>query len=149
ARAVGARVGVSGLIDFMEKHQAPGAGATEPDAWGSVEAALALMERTDDREWRGAVTNGTGTVYPEFTYLFRPDAPPSETPEERAARGGQTLLARRLIEKYREAGVFARLDEMAARRRAMPVLMPIRADEPLFNAVFAGSPYGKMRGFAR
>lgn len=112
------------IVDLVLKHQPPGVREDDPNAWDAFYRALEIMSAVDDPMWRSAATGaGAEGVYPEFSALYDDTPPEHERQREQWEKGRE--LAARLIPAYREAGLYAKLDEMAACRLAVrPINMP-------------------------
>lgn len=139
------RPGPQAFVDLVLKRQEPGVREGDPNAWDAFYRALEIMGEVDDAVWRSAATGaGAEGVYPDFSALYDKTPPVHERQREQWENGRE--LAARLIPAYREGGLYAKLDEMAACRLAV---RPINAP-PGAPMVFVMIPeLGQARNLAR
>lgn len=118
-RALAASMREGGSVGGGEVVQA----AAGLSIWDHLARAKTLMEELDQTVWRDRVGgSGGANVYPEFAFIDRPELmeldPSSvyfsnQTAEQNRA---SEALARRMIEVYREGGVFDAIASAAASR---------------------------------
>jgi len=141
------RIGSKGLLQAVEAAQPKNAGPESPDAWESFTRALQIVDTVDASTWRAkAPTTSAGTeVYPDFSMImFEPGE--NRTSAEREYDLASANLAEELLVKYREAGAFSALDELASRRRAVRPIN-IAPNQPMISVLLP--ELGKARNFAR
>lgn len=139
------RPGPQAFVDVVLARQPPGVREGDPNAWDAFYRVLEIMGEVDDALWRSAATGaGAEGVYPDFSALYDETPPVHERQREQWEKGRE--LAARLIPAYREAGLYAKLDEMASCRLAVrPCNMPPGA--PM--AVMMIPELGQARNLAR
>lgn len=112
---------VEALIDIALKYQPADSRPSDPNAYDVFATLSEIRNDVDNAVWRG--NQATPYAYPDFQMVYAPDrvGDLSRWPENRQK---ETLdsrqLALELLDKYRAAGLFDELDQMAHRRRCMP-----------------------------
>lgn len=141
------RVSVSALAELIEKAQPAGTHADDPDMWETFVKVREKIAAIDAVEWRTTppLTSAGKEVYPDFSSILAPRAP-NRDKDRVELEEAQEKLSRRLIEVYREQGVYDMVREMNSRKRAVREIS-IPPGEPFI--VILLPELGQARAMAR
>ncbi|MCW5769683.1 MAG: hypothetical protein KIT19_13475 [Phycisphaeraceae bacterium] len=126
------------LMNIALKHQPSDSRPSDPNAYDLFATLSEIRNAVDDAVWRG--NPATPYAYPDFQMVYAPDrlGDLSRWPENRQQEIlNSRQLALELLDKYRAAGLFDELDQMAHRRRCIPDFQ-VSPSEPL---TFMPLPY--------
>jgi hypothetical protein len=108
------RIGSEGFTAFIISRLGPAPSPNEPNAWDAFLDAEGIRREIDDATWRGSML--TTNIVPVFDHIFRPRDPSDFRPQDVSQFAAEEALARDLLVRYREGGVFETLGAVRTMR---------------------------------